>query len=223
MNLPIAHSGAWGMTAIMIVVASWVLYPYLAPKTWREWVSACIVQAFIIGLYAEIYGFPLTIYRLVRVFGLDLTNLNANLWSSLSGLGDTGMIVAMLVGYALLLVGIGLFDQGRRQGYRARQENRMVTAGLYGLVRHPQYVGLFVALFGEGVMHWPTVFSVSLFPVIVLAYARLSRREERRMAEQFGDAYRAYRDRVPMFVPRFAQWQYLVEQAHLSAGGRTAS
>lgn len=54
MKEDITHSGAWGLAAIMIGVASWVLYRYLVPKTWREWASAGVVQAFIIVLYVEI-------------------------------------------------------------------------------------------------------------------------------------------------------------------------
>ena len=112
MNDSIAHSGAWALAAIMIVIASWVLYRFLAPKSWREWASAGLVQAFIIALYAEMYGFPLTIYLLVRFFGLDKSNLNANLWSTLLGIGETGMMISMLLGYAFLFIGIGLFIQG---------------------------------------------------------------------------------------------------------------
>lgn len=209
----IAHSGAWGLAVIMIVVASWLFYRYFAPKTWREWASAGVVQAFIIALYAEMYGFPLTIYLLARFFGLDRYNLNANLWSSLVGLGETGMLISMLVGYGLLFVGIGMFIQGWRELYRAHQQNQLATTGLYGLVRHPQYTGLFIGLFGEGVVHWPTLFSVGLFPVIVLAYGLLARSEEKRMLEQFGEEYRAYRRRVPMFLPRPGQWRQLVERS----------
>jgi protein-S-isoprenylcysteine O-methyltransferase Ste14 len=216
----IAHSGAWPLAVLMIVVASWLVYRYLAPKTWREWASAGLVQAFIIALYAEMYGFPLTIYLLVRFFGLDKRNLNANLWSTLLGMGEAGMIFSMILGYVLLFVGIGLFIQGWRELYRARQKNRLATEGLYALVRHPQYSGLFIGLFGEGVVHWPTVFSVTVFPLIVLAYVLLARREEKRVIEEFGDEYRVYRQHVPMFFPRMGQWKQLIAQSNTASDRR---
>jgi len=197
-----------------------VLYRYLAPKTWREWASACVVQAFIIALYAEMYGFPLTIYLLARFFGLDRYNLNANLWSSLVGIGPMGMMISMLFGYGLLIVGIGIFIQGWRELYRARQQDRLVTTGLYSLVRHPQYTGLFIGLFGEGVVHWPTLFSVVLLPVIVVAYGLLARSEEKRVIEQFGDEYRAYQKQVPMFIPHAGQWRKLVARAGVATDGK---
>ena len=206
----IAHSGAWGIALIVIVVASWFLYRYLAPKTWKEWAGAGVIQAFIIALYAEMYGFPLTIYLLVRFFGLDQTNLNANLWSTLLGYGETGMMISMILGYLILFAGIGIFIEGWRELHRARQENRLITDRLYGLVRHPQYTGLLIALFGEGIVHWPTIFSIALFPIIILAYVLLARSEERKMLDQFGEEYRAYRLRVPAFIPRWGQWRSLV-------------
>jgi len=153
MNDLIAHSGAWPLSIIMIVVVSWMFYRYFAPKNWREWAGAGVVQAFIIALYAEMYGFPLTIYLLVRFFGVDRGNLNANLWSTLLGMGETGMVISMIVGYALVFLGIGLFAEGWRELYRAREQKRLAIDGLYGLVRHPQYLGLYLGLFGEGIVH----------------------------------------------------------------------
>jgi protein-S-isoprenylcysteine O-methyltransferase Ste14 len=217
MNELAAHSGAWALSLIMIVVVSWIFYRYFAPKTWREWAGAGLVQAFIIALYAEMYGFPLTIYLLVRFFGVDRGNLNANLWSTLLGMGETGMMVSMIVGYALVFLGIGLFAEGWRELYRAHQQKRLAIEGLYGVVRHPQYLGLFIALFGEGVVHWPTVFSVALFPVIVVAYALLARAEERRVIKEFGETYVAYQRRVPMFIPRWGHWRALIELSKASS------
>jgi protein-S-isoprenylcysteine O-methyltransferase Ste14 len=218
MNQDIAHSGAWGIAVIMAVVASWVVYRYLAPKSWREWAGAGLVQAFLIALYAEMYGFPLTIYLLARFFGLDRPDLNASLWSTLLGVGELGMMIAMVLGYALLFVGLGLFAQGWRELYRAHRENRLAEDKLYGLVRHPQYTGLFIGLFGEGIVHWPTLFSVAMFPVIVLVYALLARREETKMVEQFGTRYEAYRRRIPMFFPKLNQWGRLLSTTDSNPG-----
>ena len=200
------HAGTWGIAAIVIVAVSWTFYRYFAPHGWREWTVSGLVQAFIVSLYAEMYGFPLTIYLLVRFTGLDRDYVSANLWSTLLGVGELGMLIAMLAGYALVIVGFGLFAQGWREVYRARKEHRLATNGLYSIVRHPQYTGLFLALFGEGVIHWPTLFSIVLFPVIVVAYAIQARREERRMLAEFGDQYRIYMARTPMFVPGRGQW-----------------
>lgn len=204
-------AAGWGFAAIMIVVASWIFYRYFAPNGWREWTGAGLVQAFIIALYAEMFGFPLTVYVVIRFFGIDREYVSSNLWSTLLGIGEAGMFVSMLIGYALVFIGVGMFAHGWREVYRARKENRLVTGGLYRFVRHPQYTGLFVALFGEGVVHWPTLFSLGIFPLIVIAYYFLARKEERDMVRHFGDEYRDYMRRVPMFIPRWGQWRRLAE------------
>jgi protein-S-isoprenylcysteine O-methyltransferase Ste14 len=197
----------WGMAVIMIIVISWVFYKYFAPKGWREWAGAGLVQAFIIALYAEMYGFPLTVYLAIRLFGLDRGLVSYSLWSTLLNFSEAGMFVAMILGYSVAFIGIGLFIKGWKEVYKARKENRLVTTGLYKFVRHPQYTGLFISLFGEGVIHWPTIFSIGLMPLIVIAYYFLARKEEEEMLRQFGDAYRIYQNQVPMFLPRWGEWK----------------
>ncbi|MBX9584615.1 MAG: isoprenylcysteine carboxylmethyltransferase family protein [Gemmataceae bacterium] len=211
----------WGLAAVVVVLVSWVFYRFVAPKGWREWARAGLVQAFVIAFYAEMYGFPLTLYLLARFFGLDVTDsASSNLWSQLFGLGDLPMVVAMVVGYALVVLGVILLVEGWREVYRASREGRLAADGLYGVVRHPQYTGIFLAVFGEGVVHWPTLFSVVMFPVIVTAYVLLARREERQMIERFGDRYRDYRRRVPMFLPRWGDWRHLFRAIDRHAGRR---
>lgn len=214
MNQEISHSGAWGLAIIMIVLLSWVVYRFLAPKSWHEWAGAGVLQAFIIALYAEMYGFPLTIYLLARFFGLDGQELNANLWSSLIGLGETGMMISMLAGFFFIITGVGLFYKGWKQVHYTRQNKTLVTDGLYALSRHPQYTGLFIAIFGEGIIHWPTLFSVGLFPIIILIYYRLAKKEEAKMLNQFGEEYQIYLEKTPMFIPRKEQLKLFIKQAN---------
>lgn len=200
----------WGAAAISIVVVSWFFYRYVVPKSWREWTGAGIVQAFVIAFYAEMYGFPVTMYLLARIFGLDVAGnfWSENLWIYLTGRPEA-MLVSMAIGYTISFFGVMLLIAGWRDVYRANKEGRLAVGGPYAVMRHPQYMGIFLALFGEGVVHWPTVFSLTVFPIIVIAYVLLARKEERQMIKKFGDEYREYRSRVPMFVPRWGDWRKL--------------
>ena len=202
----------WGAAAISIVVVSWFFYRYIVPRSWKEWARAGVVQAFIIAFYAEMYGFPLTLYALTRWLGFDVSGTfwDGNLWIYLTGT-QAAMLVSMLIGYSIAFLGVGLVIAGWREVYRARKENRLATEGPYAVVRHPQYTGIFLAVFGEGVVHWPTVFSLAAFPIIVGAYVLLARKEERQMVHRFGDEYLEYRKRLPMFFPRGGQWRRLLQ------------
>jgi protein-S-isoprenylcysteine O-methyltransferase Ste14 len=192
----------WGTAVIMTAIASWLVYRYLAPTSWKEWSRAGVLQAFIIAFYAEMYGFPLTIYFLARYFGIDVSwTEGGNLWAQLTGYSSAHMF-AMVIGYAIVFAGATLIADGWRKIHRARQEDRLVTEGVYAKIRHPQYTGLFLIVFGEGIVHWPTIVSVAAFPIIILVYTLLARKEERQMLEKFGEEYRDYQRRVPMFVPR---------------------
>ncbi len=199
-----AHYGRWGLVAIIVVIVSWILYRYVAPKNWREWAGAGLVQAFIIALYAEMYGFPLTIYLLTGFLGIDIP-LNAmpgHLWATLLGYGRIGGMIEMLLGGAFILFGLLLLIGGWREVYFASRERRMAGGELYALMRHPQYVGIMLAVFGQ-IVHWPTIVTVALFPVIVFVYVRLARKEEKQMLDRFGQAYQDYSKQVPMFLPHW--------------------
>lgn len=213
----------WGAAALSIVIVSWFFYRALVPKSWKEWTRAGVVQAFIIAFYAEMYGFPVTLYALTRLFGLDVSGTfwDGNLWIYLTGT-QSAMLVSMVIGYSIAFLGVALVSAGWREVYRARKENRMTRNGPYAFVRHPQYTGFFLVMFGEGVVHWPTVFSLAAFPIVVIAYVLLARKEERQMLDRFGDEYREYQERVPMFLPHRAQWYELFEVSTNPSTARSA-
>lgn len=197
----------WPYAAMMIVFASWFLYQFVAPRSWRDWSGAGLVQAFIIALYAEMYGFPLTIYLLTGFLRVDIPILHesGHLWASLLGYGSTGATIEMLVGMAFVLAGVLLIIKGWVRIYFSRSSDEVVTDGVYAVIRHPQYAGIFTIIAGE-LIHWPTVLTLLLTPFIVWVYVRLARKEEMRLIEKFGDEYRAYQQRVPMFIPIWVAW-----------------
>jgi protein-S-isoprenylcysteine O-methyltransferase Ste14 len=106
-----------------------------------------------------------------------------------------------------VFIGAEYVVEGWRAIHEATRQDELKTDGIYALVRHPQYTGLFLIVFGEGIVHWPTIVSVVAFPVIVVAYTVLARKEERQMLEKFGDDYREYARRVPMLVPRSLRYR----------------
>ncbi len=200
----ITLGGHWTLTLIMIVIGLWIVFKFLAPRSWKEWRNAGVVQAFIVALYVEMYGFPLTIYVLTSFLDLDIPwlHMKGHLWATLFGWGETGAMIEMLIGLGIVLVGVALIIMGWGRIYSAQREDKLVTGGLYSYMRHPQYTGIYLALFGQ-LIHWPTLPTLLLFPAIVYLYYHLAKKEEKTMLERFGREYDNYRKKVPMFFPHF--------------------
>lgn len=190
----------WPYAILMTVFASWILYRFLAPESWRDWAGAGLLQAFIIALYAEMYGFPLTIYVLTSFLRIRIPMIHGSghLWAALLGYGEVGDTIEMALGYAFVIAGLLLIVKGWVWVYFSGEQ--LVTYRVYGLVRHPQYTGIFLVIFGQ-LVHWPTIPTLLLAPLIVWIYVRLARREEARLIRTYGAEYLEYRQRVPMFIP----------------------
>lgn len=194
------HYGQWGIVFIMIAIFGWLVFRFLRPKRKIEWRNSGIFGAFLIALYAEMYGFPLTIYILSSVFGVDIpfTRLNGHLWASLFGWGEIGAIIEMLFGYLILMIGVSLIMSGWKKIHQA--QDKLVVDGIYSYMRHPQYTGIILIATGM-LIHWPTLITIILFPILVFVYYRLAKKEEHEMEKQFGDIYQEYKNRTPMFFP----------------------
>ena len=194
--------GAWGIAITMIIVATFFIVRFIPMKTRHGKRSGGALIAFMVALFAEMYGFPLTIYLLGHVFGLKigLDHVSGHLLGDLItwlGIGN-GWAIVMVTSNALLILGIWIIASGWEKVYHA--EGKLVTDGIYAHVRHPQYTGIFVITLAF-MIQWPTLPTLILWPFVIAMYVKLARREERDMLEEFGDEYRRYMQRVPMFVP----------------------
>lgn len=144
------------------------------------------------------------------------TPYTGHLWTTLLGYGEVGAIVEMVLGFGPVLAGILLLIEGWRKLYCAQREKRLAADGPYGVIRHPQYTGIMLAVFGQ-IIHWPTLITVALFPVIIVIHVWLAQREEAQMVREFGKLYLVYQRQVPMFFPRWGNWYRLLRVSSSSA------
>lgn len=199
--------GLWGLAILNSAIFILFAFSFFRPKTARDWRSFGAFSGFLVALFVEMYGFPLTLYFLsgwlqsrypnVNWFSHDAGHLLEMLfgWKANPHLGPFHFLSFIFIGGGFLLISVAwkvLFD--------AQQRRELATNGPYARMRHPQYVGFILVMFGF-LLQWPTLLTLVMFPVLVWMYVALARREEREALTEFGDAYRSYMQRVHGFIP----------------------
>jgi protein-S-isoprenylcysteine O-methyltransferase Ste14 len=201
--------GLWGLVLVNSVVFILFAYSFFKPRTPRDWRSFSAFSAFLVALFAEMYGFPLTIYFLSGWLQSRYPSID---WFS----HDAGHLLEMVFGWktnphfgpfhvlSFVLIGGGfvLIAAAWRVLYDAQQRHELATTGAYSYVRHPQYVGFILVMLGF-LVQWPTLLTLAMFPVLVWMYVRLAHQEEREARAHFGEAYERYAAKTPGWFPRF--------------------
>ncbi len=209
MNDAASAYGLWSLVIINSLVFIIFAFSFAKPQSSRDWRSFGAFSAFLVALFTEMYGFPLTIYLLS---GWLTTNFPGVDWLA----HDSGHLLEMLFGWrgsphfgpfhllstAFIIAGFWLLSSAWRVLYAAQRAGTLARTGVYARMRHPQYVGFVLIMVGF-LFQWPTVVTLTMFPILVFMYARLARREERDALAEFGNAYRDYMREVPAFVPKF--------------------
>lgn len=200
--------GFWSLVVANVVLFLFFILSFLSPVKKREWRSMGVTIAFIVALFTEMYGFPLTIYILTAVLGSRYPALNpfahesGHLWVTFLGGGTVTLALIHVVSNGLMIAGFFIMASGWKRVHGAK--GGLVTEGVYARVRHPQYSGLFLVIIGL-LIQWPTIITLLMWPVLAAAYYKLAKREEKDMEKEFGEEYGRYRERVPMFIPRISR------------------
>lgn len=200
--------GLWGLVLVNTVVFIGFAYSFFKPANLRDWRSFGAYSAFVVALFAEMYGFPLTIYLLSGWLGSRFPDVNlfgheaGHLWWLLTDQqGDPHFGFLHLLSFAALAGGFWLLSNAWHVLYHAQRNRSLATSGPYRYVRHPQYVAFVLIMLGF-LLQWPTLLTLAMFPVLVLMYLRLSFAEEHDSEQAFGAAWRAYAAATPRFLPR---------------------
>ena len=175
-------SNAYGLWFLVLInSALFIIFgvSFFHPKTSRDWRAMGAFSAFVVALFTEMYGFPLTIYLLSgwlgsRFPGLSLTHSGGHLWNDLIGwTGDPHVSPFHIASYVLIGAGFWLIASAWRVLWDAQRANRLAESGPYGRLRHPQYAGFLLIMIGF-LFQWPTLATLVMFPVLVLVYWRLA-------------------------------------------------
>jgi protein-S-isoprenylcysteine O-methyltransferase Ste14 len=199
--------GLWVLAIINAAVFIMFAFSFTRPRTNRDWRSLGAFSAFVVALFVEMYGFPLTIYLLAGWLGSRYPALDpfghdaGHLWSTLLGLqGNPHLSVLHVLSSVLIFGGFVLIAAAWDRLHRAQQADTLATTGPYAVIRHPQYLGFITILFGF-LLQWPTLLTLLMFPVLVVMYVRLARAEEREALATFGQTYRRYMATTPGWLP----------------------
>jgi protein-S-isoprenylcysteine O-methyltransferase Ste14 len=202
--------GLWSLVVINSLIFIIFAFSFTKPRTTRDWRSFSAFSAFIVALFVEMYGFPLTIYLLSgwlvsRYPGVDFFSHDAgHLWNTLIGWKINPHFDPLhILSNVLIFGGFVLLSAAWKVLYEAQQSHKLAMTGPYAHVRHPQYVGFILIMLGF-LFQWPTLITLVMFPILVMMYVRLARREEREVLAEFGEAYIRYTKSTPAFVPRLS-------------------
>ena len=215
--------GLWTLVLLNSVVFILFAFSFFKPRTKHDWRSFGAFSGFVVALFVEMYGFPLTIYLLsgwlARRFPHTalLSHDAGHLWYSLLGWkGDPHSNPIHILSNVFIFGGFILLSSAWRVLYAAQRAGTLATSGIYARVRHPQYVAFIVIMLGF-LLQWPTLVTLVMFPVLVTMYVRLARREERDVRAEFGATWDAYAAETPAFIPHFGARR---PAAPLTQGGR---
>jgi len=205
--------GLWQLVIINSLIVLFLVFSFFQPRSRQDWRTFGAFSAFVVALFTEMYGFPLSIYLLSGWLGnrfptVDWFSHNSGhlLQTMLGWQGNPHFGPLHLLSDMLIIGGLVLLAKSWKVLYRAQHDHTVASTGPYARIRHPQYTAFIMIMFGY-LIQWATLPTLLMFPLLAVLYKRLARREEKEALEQFGEQYTRYAENLPRFFPRI-RWVY---------------
>jgi len=127
-----------------------------------------------LSVIVPVVNFPIHMFHLI----ISLPFLTTGAWLAIRGVRETTLRVA-----------------------ETHRTEKIVTSGVYSIVRHPQYLGGLLAHAGISLLlsAW---YSLLLTPLMVVLIFLISKKEEEELVREFGKEYEDYKKKVPMLTPK---------------------
>jgi protein-S-isoprenylcysteine O-methyltransferase Ste14 len=203
--------GLWGLVILNAVIFVGFAFSFFKPQTRSDWRSFGAFSAFIVALFVEMYGFPLSIFLLSgwlasRYPGVDFfSHDSGHLLHTLLGLeGNPHFDVFHILSTIFIFGGFLMLSYSWHVLWKAQRQHSLASTGIYAHMRHPQYAAFILIMLGF-LLQWPTVPTLVMFPVLVFMYVRLALKEEKTIEAEFGDQYRRWAAVTPRFIPRLSK------------------
>lgn len=122
-------------------------------------------------------------------------------------LWELGCLCVSLIGLCLRVITIGFISKGTSgRNTKLQKADILNTEGMYGVVRHPLYLGNFFVGLGISLffhLWWLPVIYMLSFSVY---YERIMFAEEDYLRKKFGRHYTSWAEKTPPFIPRNLRW-----------------
>jgi protein-S-isoprenylcysteine O-methyltransferase Ste14 len=187
------------IAAFVLVIICWFIFAgtFLLRKKSASAADKTSAPRSLLGIVLQGLGFGM-------VWGLHRTPLFSPLIDSQYVLNIVFQVIAVvLAAGSVWIANSAIRELGKQWSLQARliEGHKLVTGGVYQIVRHPIYTAMLGKLLATGIIisHWLVV----LIAVVIFIIGTLirTRSEEKLLRDAFGKDYEEWAARVPGFIP----------------------
>ena len=186
-----------------------IVYEFLFPAMWVAFIAYWWIMARGAKPAERLEPLVPRVLRVVYIAGavallwlpkVPIPDFDVRLWPSTPPWFWAGVLVTA-AGLSFAVWARHYLGGNWSQAVTVKEDHQLVTSGPYGIVRHPIYTGFLLGFAAGCALAIGEVRGLVAVALVLVVLVQKLLLEEKWMAEEFGDDYRAYRRRVRALVP----------------------